>query len=80
MIPASEWARPQLALRPNCPVVLRRRHHGSPRSAGPDRPAYDAVAAKASRFGEIFVHGGIPIAILNSVVSEVPAPDRDPSF
>src|SRR6476660_4579818 len=36
---------------------------------------YDAVAAKASRFGEIVVQGGITSAILNAVVAEsLPAP------
>jgi acyl dehydratase len=36
---------------------------------------YDAVAAKASRFGEIVVQGGITSAILNAVVAEcLPGP------
>ena len=33
---------------------------------------YDAVAAKASRFGEIVVQGGLTSAILNAVVAESP--------
>lgn len=36
---------------------------------------YDEVAAKASRFGEIVVQGGITSAILNAVVAEkLPGP------
>jgi acyl dehydratase len=36
---------------------------------------YDAAAAKASRFGEIVVQGGITSAILNAVVAEdLPGP------
>ncbi|MFI4945027.1 MAG: MaoC family dehydratase, partial [Burkholderiales bacterium] len=36
---------------------------------------YDAAAAKASRFGEIVVQGGISSAILNAVVAEdLPGP------
>jgi acyl dehydratase len=36
---------------------------------------YDAVAAQASRFGEIVVQGGITSAILNAVVAEcLPGP------
>src|SRR5215471_8634398 len=36
---------------------------------------YDAAAAKASRFGEIVVQGGVTSAILNAVVAEdLPGP------
>ncbi len=36
---------------------------------------YDEVAAKASRFGEIVVQGGVTSAILNAVVAEkLPGP------
>jgi acyl dehydratase len=36
---------------------------------------YDQVAAKASRFGEIVVQGGVTTAILNAVVAEkLPGP------
>ena len=39
---------------------------------------YDEAAAKASRFGEIVVQGGVTSAILNAVVAEeLPGPGSD---
>ena len=35
---------------------------------------YDAAAAKASRFGEIVVQGGVTSSILNAVAEDLPGP------
>ena len=52
------------------------RHRPVHRISGDRNPLhYDLAAAKASRFGEIVVQGGITSAILNAVVAErLPGP------
>ena len=72
---------PNGAPRPGDRAALSRRVEGADielftRISGDRNPLhYDEAAARASRFGEIIVQGGITSAILNAVVAErLPGP------